>query len=46
MKSLREIERYAEKNCGNENLRLSVLFFIIVMDSGSLKIFTGDLLRN
>lgn len=24
-------------NSGNENLRLSVLFFIIVMDSGSLK---------
>ena len=26
-----------EYNSGNENLRLSVLFFIIVMDSGSLK---------
>ena len=25
------------QNSGNENLRLSVLFFIIVMDSGSLK---------
>jgi hypothetical protein len=31
------IQQKALDTSGNENLRLSVLFFILVMDSGSLK---------
>jgi hypothetical protein len=31
------VSEVGDINSGNENLRLSVLFFIIVMDSGSLR---------
>ena len=34
--SVSSVDEYGH-NSGNENLRVSVLFFIIVMDSGSLK---------